>query len=95
MPASIQEHCHCTSYGIKPYATRTADLAAFQADGTVVFRTLTGKGREFISNLAGAEFINEDVISKFIERKHSEAVAMLDEANRKLPDFKSTGLTVS
>lgn len=88
---SIREHCHCTSYGIKPYATRTADLAAFQEDGTVVFRTLTGKGEEFISNLEGSQSISEDAISGLIEKKHRKTEALLEEANKKLPDFIATG----
>jgi ferredoxin len=88
---SILEHCHCTSYGIKPYATRTADLAAFHAEGMVIFRTLTGKGEEFIGKLEGSEYISEEAIGRDIERKHSETEALLNEANRKLPDFGSTG----
>ena len=88
---SIQEHCHCTSYGIKPYATHTADLAAIRIDGSVFFRTLTGKGEVFISSLAGSELVTENNIGADIEKKHSETEALLDEVNKKLPDYKTTG----
>jgi sulfhydrogenase subunit beta (sulfur reductase) len=87
----IQEHCHCTSYGIKPYSTQIADLAAIQTDDSVFFRTLSGKGKEFLSSLAGSTPVSENSINIEIDKKHRETEALLDEANKKLPDFNNTG----
>ncbi|MDQ1332357.1 MAG: hypothetical protein QG576_391, partial [Bacteroidota bacterium] len=38
----IQEHCHCMTYGIKPYSTKNADLAVINFDGNLIFRIISG-----------------------------------------------------
>ena len=44
---STQKHCHCLSYDIKPYSTRTADLSLVLVDGSIIFRSINDKGEEF------------------------------------------------
>jgi ferredoxin len=88
---STQEHCHCLSYDIKPYSTRTADLAIARTNGSIIFRTLSDKGEEFIKKISGADPVNDNSIIDSIELKHKETEAILKKSNKDLPDYQTTG----
>ena len=88
---SIQEHCHCMSYDIKPFATRTADLAIAQINESIIFRILTGKGEEFIKEIASVVPVNDNSIIDSIELKHRETEGLLKKSNKDLPDYQTTG----
>ena len=88
---STGDHCHCTSYGIKPYSTSTADLSMALLNGDVIFRTISDKGEEFIKKLHGSGYLNDKMVVDEIGKKHSETESILSEANGKLPDYISTG----
>ena len=47
----IQEHCHCTSYNIKPYSENHADLAVIYNNETIILRILTLKGEDFVKTI--------------------------------------------
>jgi sulfhydrogenase subunit beta (sulfur reductase) len=87
----IQDHCHCTTYDIRPYASRTADLSAVRMNGSMIFRTITEKGESFISALAGADPVRDDKMIDEIGRKNAETVSLLADKNGELPDNKITG----
>jgi ferredoxin len=91
---SILEHCHCLTYDIKPYSTKTADLSVVQMNGSIIFRSINGKGLEFISKIAGAEPVNDKSIIASIDTKHKETEALLNKSNKNLPDYKTTGRLV-
>lgn len=91
----IQEHCHCTSYGFKPYSTGNADLAAISMNGTMIFRVISTKGEEFLNNIQGISPLNDKGVISDIEKKQQETVSLLEEANRDLPDYRETGRIVS
>ena len=88
---STQEYCHCLSYDIKPYSTRTADLSVVKMNGSIIFRIINSKGEEFINKIAGAEPLNENSIIASIDRKHKETEALLIKSNKGLPDYQTTG----
>jgi ferredoxin len=88
---SIQEHCHCLSYNIKPYSTRTADLSVAELEGLIIFRTISGKGEEFVRNIAGAVPLSDNSIITAIETKHKETEGLLNNSNKNLPDYQTTG----
>lgn len=88
---STQEHCHCLTYDIKPYSTRTADLSIVQMNGSIIFRSINGKGEEFIKKITGAEPVNDNRIVSSIDTKHKETEELLNKSNKNLPDYKATG----
>jgi ferredoxin len=92
---STLEHCHCLSYGIKPYSSRTADLSVTNMDGSIVFKTLSGKGEEFIKQIAGAKPLTDNSTITSIDRKNKETEALLIETNKKLPDYTATGKLIN
>lgn len=87
----IREHCHCLTYGIRPYSTRIADLAIIIQDGRAVFRIISEKGEEFLKGIPAAGELNDDNILSEIEKEHSSTEALLSEANKGLPDYMRTG----
>jgi sulfhydrogenase subunit beta (sulfur reductase) len=88
---STREHCHCLTYNIKPYSTRTADLSIVLLEGLIIFRVINDKGEEFIKKIAGAVPVSNDSILKTIENKHKETEELLNNSNKKLPDYQTTG----
>jgi sulfhydrogenase subunit beta (sulfur reductase) len=87
----IQEHCHCLSYSIKPYSTVIADLAVINLDGNMIFRIITGKGKEFMERIPETlSGVNQEIISA-IEKEHNSTEALLTGVNKGLPDYETTG----
>jgi ferredoxin len=89
-----QEHCHCTSYGIKPYAVTDADLAVIRMGDLIVLRLITAKGEDFIKQISWLQDMNDQIIESEIEKAHDSAVSLLQTSNEGLPDYKSTGKLV-
>jgi sulfhydrogenase subunit beta (sulfur reductase) len=89
-----QEHCHCTSYGIKPYATTDADMAAVQIDDLIILRVITQKGEGFIRQITRLQDVKDQSIISEIEKAHDLAELLLKASNKDLPDYKTTGKLV-
>jgi len=92
---SIQEHCHCMSYDIKPFATRTADLAIALIDSSIIFRTVTDKGEEFITNISGVDPVNDSNFIDSILSKQKETEELLIKSNKDLPEYNTTGRLIN
>ena len=90
----IQEHCHCLTYGIRPYSDTLADVAIIIQDGNVILRIISGKGEDFIKGVSSATDIPDQKILEAIEKEHSATESLLTEANKGLPDYKRTGVIV-
>ena len=91
---STQEHCHCLSYDIKPYSTKTADLSVIQMNGSIIFRGINVKGEKFIKEMTGSEPVSDMSIISSIDMKHEETEVLLRKKNIDLPDYRSTGRLV-
>lgn len=89
------ENCHCTSYGIMPYATDIADLAVVLLDRSIYLRVITDKGERFVKNIPGAiPGINKSELDR-IDRNHASAESLIRSENNDLPDLRTTGIIVS
>ncbi len=91
----IQEHCHCLSYGIKPYSISKADLAVISMNGTIIFRVISEKGKEFLDTIPEAVQLNDNSIISSVENEQKTTESLLAEANKGLPDYKTTGKIVA
>jgi sulfhydrogenase subunit beta (sulfur reductase) len=89
-----QEHCHCNSYGIRPWSDADSDLAVIRNNDLIVLRINTGRGREFVSQLAYVQVLKDENIISEIEKANSKAESLLKESNKGLPDYKATGIIV-
>jgi sulfhydrogenase subunit beta (sulfur reductase) len=87
----IQEHCHCSSYNIKPYSDNYADLAVIKLDETVLIRILSSKGKDFIRNIASVKTIEEPHIIEAVDKEHQATQALLLKSNEGLADYRKSG----
>lgn len=88
---SVNEHCHCTSYGVKPYATDKADISLLSEGDEIFLRVISERGSEFAGQLTGAVPVGENGKMSFAEKRHSQTEVLLAGMNRNLPDYKTTG----
>jgi sulfhydrogenase subunit beta (sulfur reductase) len=89
-----QDHCHCTSYGIKPWSDADSDVAVIRNSDLIVLRINTDRGREFVNQLALVQVLKDENIISEIDRANSLAESLLLESNTGLPDYKATGIIV-
>jgi sulfhydrogenase subunit beta (sulfur reductase) len=91
---SIQEHCHCLSYDIKPYSTKNCDLAIILNDGLIFLRVISGKGESLLKEIDGVNSISDESKIEFIIKRHKETEAQLSHSNDELPDYQTTGTLI-
>jgi sulfhydrogenase subunit beta (sulfur reductase) len=90
---SVQQHCHCTSYGINPYPEKNNDLSLISLNGTIFIFLNTEKGAEIVAGIkevaAVQEISNENI--KAIRDRREAVKKQLKSNNNKLPDYSETG----
>lgn len=91
-----QEHCHCMTYGIKPYAKTIADISLSRVDQKIHLEVLSDKGETFIQELKNKTGISNSPESEIndIELKQSKIENQIIADNPGLPDYKKTGKIV-
>ncbi|NLE35020.1 MAG: hypothetical protein GX622_07955 [Bacteroidales bacterium] len=88
---SVNEHCHCTSYGIKPYSEEIADMALLSDGDDIILRVISDNGKELARQLTAALPVEEPGKLSFAEKRHRDTEALLSDLNKGLPDYKTTG----
>jgi len=86
-----QEHCHCTTYGIKPWSEE-ADLSVLKVENLILLRVITEKGNDFANHFSVTREMNDEKLLALIDEAHTAAVSKLTEAGDGLPDYKTTGI---
>lgn len=92
---SLQEHCHCLSYGIKPYSTKGADLSVILYNGLIILRVISGKGESLLKEIDGIKPISDNNIITFIDSQHNKTEAELLHSNTGLPDYQTSGSLIN
>jgi len=90
-----EEHCHCLTYDVKPYATAGADVAVIHLDELIILRIINGRGREFAGLFPGAVNLTDNKVITSIDKHHNETELSLMSANKGLPDYMVTGALLS
>ena len=62
-----QDHCHCTSYGIKPWASDDADLSAILIDDLIILRVISPRGENFIQQFSLVNPLKDEKVISVIE----------------------------
>lgn len=88
------EHCHCTSYGVRPYSTNKADLAVILMNNQIIIRVISETGGKFINKFPHLLPVNDKNIIDSIVREQKATEKKLKSANKGLPDYSNTGLLV-
>ncbi len=90
-----QEHCHCTAYGIKPFAERIADISLMTINDDIVLHTISDKGVIFLKQISGIRDVVEQNIKAALEKNHSSIIDSLNASNRLIPGYSETGKLVA
>lgn len=88
---SVNEHCHCTTYGVKPYAMEHADMALLAEGDEIIIRVVTDRGKELVGQLISASGVTDEGRLTFAGQRHAATEALLTEQNQGLPDYATTG----
>jgi ferredoxin len=92
---SIQEHCHCTSYGIEPSPNEHSDLSVALLDDQVILTIYNKKGQAFFEKMGMVVTVDPDEkLLQSLTNKQEEVKQKLSEQNNKLPDYSDTGKLV-
>jgi ferredoxin len=92
----IQEHCHCTSYGIEPTGNEHSDLSMALLDSQVILTIFNKKGESFIEKLGLVVTVEpEKQLLEALQNKQQEVKQLLTKQNGKLPDYQETGKLVN
>ncbi|MCK5065802.1 MAG: 4Fe-4S dicluster domain-containing protein [Bacteroidales bacterium] len=92
----IQEHCHCTSYGIEPTGNEHSDLSMALLEEQVILTIFNKKGESFLEKLGLVVTIEpEKQLLEALQNKQQEVKQLLAKQNGKLPDYQETGKLVN
>jgi sulfhydrogenase subunit beta (sulfur reductase) len=91
---SANDHCHCLSYGVKPYSLDNADIAIAAEKDEISLRIISEKGKELATQLTSQQPGESNHLASFIEQKHKMMEASLAARNKGLPDYRATGQIV-
>jgi ferredoxin len=85
----IKDSCHCTTYGLNPYAEKNCDLSMSKIEQTIFLQAFTREGEDFIKTFG---FIENSFakLPESIEQKRKATVRQLREQNQSLPDQEKT-----
>jgi len=93
---SIQEHCHCTAYGIHPVGDDHADLSIALIGDTVILTIFGPKGQSFIESMGILVSPEPDsALLNSLETRRRKVDEQLKAQNDGLPDFGETAKLVS
>ena len=87
------EHCHCTTYGGRPYPDKNHDLAVSVLREHVFITTHSDKGALFLERISEKDTFRpcgEEEMQE-LQQLREQMVAELNEVNSSLPDAEMTG----
>lgn len=90
---STLEHCHCLSYGIKPFPEKNNDISLSVLDGQVILQIHSDKGKNFFNEINQNNVFteaNKQELEKIDALKNS-VTKYLNKTNQGLPDYSKTG----
>ncbi|MCF8307898.1 MAG: 4Fe-4S dicluster domain-containing protein [Bacteroidales bacterium] len=92
---STLEHCHCTTYGFKPYPEENTDIVISYIEDKIVLNVKTEAGETFRKNWINSyERITEKELTKLNDIQ-TDVEKELNGKNADLPDYQQTGKLIT
>lgn len=92
---SIQEQCHCTTYGIEPAGNEHSDISLALVDDQVILSLFTKKGEGLLEQLGVIVAATpEETVLRTLQNKQKEVKELLSKQNNSLPGYEETGKLV-
>jgi sulfhydrogenase subunit beta (sulfur reductase) len=89
----ISQNCHCTSYGVDPTPAVHADANLIALNGLIMIMAKSSKGKDLIHELR-QEYPDARPDGSFLEeteKRRSRVREQLQQQNKRLPDYATTG----
>jgi ferredoxin len=89
---SIQDHCHCTAYGVEPIGDKYSDITLALLEDMVILTVFTSKGESFLEKLGIVVATSpDDKLLQALQKQHKEVKDLLSQQNKDLPGYEETG----
>lgn len=90
---TLQEHCHCTTYGIRPYPEENHDLTLSLVEDTIFMHINSDKGEQLVREIGNITQLSEPTENEIQEilDKRKAVEEELNRRNRDLPNYNATG----
>jgi sulfhydrogenase subunit beta (sulfur reductase) len=93
---SVQEHCHCTSYGINPVGNEHSDLSLALVGDQLLITIYSQKGEFFVESLGIVVSRTPDKEqTQTLNKLQKNVLTLLKEQNKEFPDHHLTGKLIS
>ncbi len=88
-----QEHCHCTTYGISPFAENGCDISLSSDNDNFYLMTWSEKGVRFMKDISSSGKIETIDNSKVeaVSNLREKTIRELDSKNEQLPGTEKSG----
>ena len=92
----VQEHCHCISYGVKPWASENGDLSVALLDNEILLTVISAKGAKFWAKFQPPHknHPHGKGLLKVLDKKREDTIQMIKTRHSGLPDYRETGKLV-
>jgi sulfhydrogenase subunit beta (sulfur reductase) len=92
---SIQEHCHCMTYGIEPTGNKHSDISLALIEEQMIVSVFTKKGESFLDQLGVLVTMTpEETLLQSLQNREKEVRELLSKKNTNLPGYEETGKLV-
>jgi ferredoxin len=92
---SIQEHCHCTSYGIEPKGNSQSDISVSLWEEQLILSVHSKKGESFLEKLGVVvPLAPDESLLQTLQTRYNEVEEVLSTQNLSLPGYEETGRLV-
>lgn len=89
---SIQEHCHCTTYGIEPTDNDHSDISMAVINEQVILTVHSPKGEALVESLGMVVTLEpEKALMQSLEELQGKVLEELKAKNKQLPGYEETG----
>ena len=87
---AIKESCHCSAYGLKPYAEKNCDISMSVAEGYCYLAPMSAKGEAFLKKYGIDQNEALDALPEKVIQKRAGMVDGLERQNKDIPDEKES-----
>lgn len=88
---TINEHCHCTSYGFHPWPSENTDIVLSQIEDNIILEPLTARGESLLKNYVPILEKKSDNEKATLQEIRKKVEKKLEDKNKDLPDYNQTG----
>jgi len=87
---SIKDSCHCSAYGLKPYAEKNCDISMSVWDGNFYLVPMSAKGEAFLDKHRINQNETLAALPEKVVQQRADLVTALQNQNKDIPDEQAS-----